>query len=104
EQALGRNVGRSRYYVGVGARLTRDFLPACEAAVDAADLDVGCDAQDSRAQLLLKSVHDREHHDERHDPDRDANHGRYRDERDEMVAALGAWVAQTDEQLVRAHR
>ena len=57
------------------------------------------DAEDAPAQLLLKTVHDREHDDQRHHPERDAEHRDQCDHGDEMVAAFGPRVAQADEEL-----
>src|SRR6267143_1203535 len=47
----------------------------------------------ARASFFLEPVHHREHHDQRGDAERDAEHRSERDEGDEVVAALGARVA-----------
>src|SRR5258706_289615 len=54
----------------------------------------------ARANFLLDPVHHREHHEQRGDAERDAEHRGERDEGDEGIAALGARVAQPDEEFV----
>ena len=75
-------------------------LPVAQSVVGAHYLQVRRDAQDARADFLLEAVHHRQHHDQRHHPQADAQHGDQRDEGDEMVAALGAGVTQADEKFV----
>src|SRR5438552_473658 len=57
-------------------------------------------APSARASSLLEPVHHREDHDQRGDAERDAEHRSERDEGDEVIAALGARVAQPDEEFV----
>ena len=70
---------------------------------ESAYLDMRRDGQDARAELLLESVHHRQHDDQRSDAERDARHRDQRDERDERVAAralAGTRVPQADGQFV----
>jgi hypothetical protein len=50
----------------------------------------------------MKAVHDGQDYDQRHDAQRDAEHGDQGDEGNEVVSAFGASVAQADEQRERA--
>ncbi|MNG05194.1 hypothetical protein D3C84_883710 [compost metagenome] len=54
-------------------------------------------AEDPRAHFALKTVHHRQHHDHRQHTQGQADHRGHGNERDEMVAALGAGVARADE-------
>ena len=72
-----------------------DSLPS-----ESDDLDMRCNAEDARAQLLLESVHHRKHDDQRRDAECDAEHRGEGDEGDEMVAPLRPRVAQPDVKLV----
>ena len=103
QHALPEHVGRCTLHARVLARRRRDRLPHRKLR-QAADLDVRGDREDARAQLLLESVHHRQHDDQRRDAERDARHRDQRDERDEAVAArslAGARIAKADGQFVR---
>ena len=58
-------------------------------------------AENTTAQLLLETVHDRQHHDQGHDTEGDAEHRDQRNERDEVITALGSGVAQPDKYFQR---
>ena len=77
-------------------------MPGIHLSAFAGDLLMRCNAQNTRPNFFLKTVHHRQHDDERGDAQRDAQHGDHRDERNEVVATLGAGVTQTDEKFVRA--
>src|SRR3954469_16005244 len=77
-----------------------DRFPIGQPIIGAADLHVRGNAEDARAHFLLEAVHDREHHDQRPDADRDADHRHERVDADETVAAPGAQIAQADEKLI----
>jgi hypothetical protein len=79
-QALRHDVGRGGLHVRVLRRHRRHLLPVAQRAAQADDLHVGGNAEDARAQLLLEAVHDRQHHDQRRHPERDAQHRGDRDE------------------------
>jgi hypothetical protein len=100
QHALGGDVGRRRQHLPVLARLLGHLLPGRQLAAATGDLHVGSDAEDARAQLLLETVHHRQHDDQRGDAQRDAAHRDQRDEGDEVVAPLGAGVAQADEEFI----
>ena len=57
-------------------------------------------AENAGAQFLLEAIHDREHDDQCRHAETNAEHRGQRDERDEMVAPLGACVTQAQQQLV----
>jgi len=81
-------------------RFPRHRLPIREPVVRPRDLHVRHHAEDACANFLLEPVHHREHHDQRGDAKRDAEHRSERNEGDEVIAALGARVAQPDEEFV----
>ena len=49
--------------------------------------------EDAVAQFALEAVHDRQHHDQRRDPERQAAHRHQRHERDEAAPVRRAQVA-----------
>ncbi len=103
EHRLPEHVRRRRPHARVLERRPRDSRVVGERR-HAADLDVRGDGEDPGAELLLESVHHRQHDDQRGDAERDARHRHERDERDERVAARAAArarVAQSDGELVR---
>jgi hypothetical protein len=55
-------------------------------------------AQDALLDLFVKTVHHRQHDDQRNDAEHDPEHRDQRDERDEMITPFRPRVAQTDEQ------
>ena len=59
---------------------------------------VACDddVQDALLQVALESVHDRQHGDQRHDPEGDAGHRDTGYETDESIVATRAQIAQAD--------
>jgi len=100
EHALRRNIGRGRQHRLVLHGLFGHLLPGRQLAAGPGDLHVRGDAEDARAQLLLEAVHHRQHDDQRGNTEGDAAHRDQRDEGDEMVAPLGARVAQADEEFI----
>jgi hypothetical protein len=58
------------------------------------------DGENARPQFGLKTVHHRQHDDQRRNAQRDAAHRDQRDEGNEVVVLLGARIAQADQQLV----
>ena len=100
EHSLRVNEGRRRSYLRMLGRFPRHRLPTRETVVHPGDLHVRDHAENARANFLLEPVHHREHHDQRGDAERDAEHRSERNEGDEVIAALGARVAQPDEEFV----
>ena len=100
EPADGFAVGA---HVRVRSCKPRDLLPIADARANSANLDVRGHRENAIAQLLLKAVHHRDHHDQRGDAERDAGH-RYRgDERYEAIAArtaARAKITQADNDFV----
>ena len=100
EHALHVDIGRRGLHPRIGGGHAGHRLPVREHIARPADLHMRGHAEDAGAQLVLKAVHHRQHRDQRRHPERDAQHRGERDEGDEMVAPLGAGVAQADEQFV----
>ena len=108
----GRAVRKHRLALDVGHRGLHAALPAHhglhrtpvgQCAVEPRDGGVGCDREDAVAQLALEAVHDREHDDQRGDPEHQAAHRHEGDERDEAAPMRRAQVARADQPLVGAH-
>lgn len=105
EHALRLHEGRRCGDARLLRRLPGNALPASHFAVGTADLHVRNDGQDAAAQLGLEAVHHRQDDDQRSDAERDTAHRDQRNEGNEMIAPLGARIAQADQQFVRqGHR
>jgi hypothetical protein len=100
EHRLRLDEGRRAEHARMLRHRLRQVLPVLEAVVVREDLQVRHHAEDARAHLLLEPVHHRQHHDQRPDADRDADHGDRGIDADEAIAPPGAGIAQADQQLV----
>ena len=101
DHALALDVGRHRAHLRVLLGKCRRLWPVHQRPLETGNRGVRGHAQDAHPQLALEAVHHAEHRDQRHHAHRDAQHRGQRDEGNEMIAALGAGVAQADEQLQR---
>ena len=95
DHALLLDVGRRRR----NARKPSDFLflrpPVREPAFEAGNRGMSREAQNSRAQFFLETVHDGQHHDQHRDAQRETDHGDARDQRDEPGSWRGAQIPQS---------
>ena len=73
------------------------------AALEAADRRVRGHAEDALAQLVLETVHHRQHDDQHRDAEREADHRNAADERDEAVA-MAASAGSARDQSIRNWR
>src|SRR5262245_18465405 len=103
EQALARNKRRRRYDLRMAGRHGLHLLPVGELPSHPADLNVRGDRQYPGADLALKTVHDRQHRDERGHAEGDADNGNRRNKGDDAGALTRTRIAQSNEELVR-HR
>ncbi len=78
------------------AGLRRDPAPVVEPPSVALERGMGDDVEDALLQVPLESIHDRQHRDQRHDPEGDAGHRDTGDEADEAVVAARAQVPEPD--------
>ena len=99
EHRLAPDVGRAALDLGIAQRLFAHRRPIVHQAIPAAEGSVGGHRQNAPAQFLLEAVHHRQDGDQRGDAQRDAEHGGQGNEGNEVIAALGAGVAQADEQF-----
>ena len=76
-------------------KILTDLLPVGQALIGR-DPGMPGDAGQAQAQLVLEAVHNREDDDQGSDAERHAYGGRQRDERGELVGALGPQIAQAD--------
>ena len=91
QQGLRTHKGRSADHVGVLPGLGQRARHIGQGrALGRKNLDVRDHAEHAVAHLFLKAVHHTQHDDERRHPERNAQHGHARDERDEAVAPRGA--------------
>jgi len=77
------------------------FGPVLERPIPGRDRGMRNHAQDALAQFLLEAVHHRDHGDQDGHADGDTGHRNQRDERNKMIAPLGAQVAQPDRDAER---
>ena len=77
----------------------RDLRVIGERTFQRRDEDMAVDAHDLVEQLLAEAVHDREHHDQRRDPEHDAEEREAGDHRDEAFPPARAQVASGEHPL-----
>ena len=92
--------GRGGEHVGVLRHRLLHALPVLEPVVVGEDLQVRHHAEDPRSDFLLEAVHHRQHHDQRPDAERDADHRDRGIDADEAIAPARAGIAQADHELV----
>ena len=97
QHALQFGERRRADHLAVPKRRVGDGLPVVQ-RLRRADGGMRHHAEDPRAHFLLEAVHHREHDDHRQHAQRQADHRGQRDERDVVVAAFGAGVAQAYEE------
>ena len=95
---IGRRTKHMRIALGTRKRLR----PVAHALIHAFHGGVGNHAEDAVLQLAIKAVHHRNDGDQRRHPDRNAENGHQRNERDEMVSTFGPCIAQANEELERS--
>ncbi len=104
QHALLLHVGRGRDHTRMARDAIHRLLPVFHFAIGAGNLRVRSHAENARAQLLLETVHHRQHDNQRRHAERQAQHGNQRDEGNEAIAAArlaGGRVAQPDQRFKR---